>query len=343
MKKTSRTELNKYKILPFNLYNEAGEIILKAGDVLTVGKLLQLKAYENIYRDSTSNEENTEENETSKKEVKEAKPKKSFKEILDNDFDYENINLTEYKTPINKFSKIDYKEQIKMKAYLLKTIELLNRTSVKEAFPKLANLSDIITKNVIPKFTEIEHYSEVRLLGEYEVCHPINVAIMSGMIAKKMDFENEFISDIILAGILHDIGKYRINKAFQAQTSTAEADEIKKHTIIGYNILKNELNLPEHICNVALQHHEHNDGTGYPHGISSDWISIESQIINVCNCYDNFAFNKTGNTIKNNRDVLRLMLSIGTKRFSAEILYTFAHMFSYNDTMNFSDMSSYSA
>ncbi len=344
MKKTSRTELNKYKILPFNLYNEAGEVILKAGDVLTVGKLLQLKAYENIYRDTASNEDAIMENEKTTLSKKEATPSKTIKELINDDFDYDNINLTEYKTPINKFAKIDYKEQIKMKAYLTKTIELLNRTSIKEAFPKLANLSDIITKNVIPKFTEIEHYSELRLLGEYEVCHPINVAIMAGMIAKKMDFENEFISDIILSGILHDIGKYRIKNAFNSQlSSTTEADEIKKHTIIGYNILKNELNLPEHICNVALQHHEHNDGTGYPHGISSDWISVESQIINVCNSYDNFAFNKTGNAIKNNRDVLRLMLSIGTKRFSAEILYTFAHMFSYNDTMNFSDMASYSA
>ena len=160
-----------------------------------------------------------------------------------------------------------------------------------------------------------------------------------------MDFEKEFISDIILAGIVHDIGKYRIPNAFDTQSTltSTDSESIKKHTILGYNILKNELKIPEHICNVALQHHEHNDGTGYPHGISSDWISIESQIINVCNCYDNFAFNKTGHFVKNNRDVLRLMLSIGTKRFSAEILYTFAHMFSYNDTMSFSDMASYSA
>ena len=345
MKLTSRTELNKYKILPFNLYNEAGEVILKAGDVLTVGKLLQLKAYDKIYRDtSQSDEENISRGEAPEDGGSEQELKSLVSSSFEDDFDYENLSLTEYKTPINKFSKIDYKEQIKMKAYLTKTIELLNRTSIKVAFPKMANLSDIITKTVIPKFSEIEHYSELRLLGDYEICHPINVAIMAGMIAKKMDFEKEFISDIILAGIVHDIGKYRIKNAFDNPSimTTADAELLKKHTIIGYNILKNEMKLPEHICNVALQHHEHNDGTGYPHGISSDWISMESQIINVCNCYDNFAFNKTGYTVKNNRDVLRLMLSIGTKRFSAEILYTFAHMFSYNDTMNFSDMASYS-
>ena len=57
MKLTSRNELSKYKILPFNLYNEAGDLVLKAGDALTVGKLLQLKAYEKIFRDSSPAEE----------------------------------------------------------------------------------------------------------------------------------------------------------------------------------------------------------------------------------------------------------------------------------------------
>ena len=345
MKLTSRDELSKYKILPFNLFNEAGETILKAGEVLTVGKLLQLKVYDKIFRDMTPAEDSqpniiSDELEYNKSEEKIA----NSTIILEDNFDYDNIDLTEYKIPINKYSKIDYKEQMKLKAYFMKTIDLLNRTSIKKAFPKIANLGEIITNNVIPKFSEIEYYSELRLLGDYEVCHPINVAIMSGMIAKKMDFGKDFISDIILAGILHDIGKYRIKQELKnnIDISISDSELIKKHTILGYNILKNELKLAEHICNVALQHHEHNDGTGYPHGISSDWLTMESKIVNVCNCYDNFAFNKTGYVVKNNRDVLRLMLSIGTKRFSAEILYTFAHMFSYNDTMNFSDMASYS-
>ena len=345
MKETSRNELSKYKILPFNLYNEAGELIQKAGNALTVGKLLQLKAYDKIFRDSSPAEE---EKESSSPLVNENDIEKEQETIVlktdSKDFNYDTINLSEYKTPVNKYSKIDYKEQIKLKAYFIKTIELLNKTTIKNAFPKIATLREIILQNVIPKFDEVSHYSELRLLGDYEICHPINVAIMAGMIAKKMDFEKDFISDIILAGILHDIGKYKIPNAFEPSSnlSNVDTENLKTHTIIGYNILK-DLNLKDRICNVALQHHEHNDGTGYPHGISSDWISIESQIVNVCNSYDNLAFNKTGYIVKNNRDVLRLMLSIGTKNFSAEILYTFAHMFSYNDTMNFSDMASYSA
>ena len=58
MKETSRQELSKYKILPFNIYNEAGELILKAGDALSIGKILQLKVYDKIFRDTSPTEEN---------------------------------------------------------------------------------------------------------------------------------------------------------------------------------------------------------------------------------------------------------------------------------------------
>ena len=42
--------------------------------------------------------------------------------------------------------------------------------------------------------------------------------------------------------------------------------------------------------------------------------------------------------IKNNKDIIRNMLAIGSKFFSVKILYTFVHMFSYNDTINFDEM-----
>ena len=64
--------------------------------------------------------------------------KSSIADTIDDDFEYDTLNLVEYKTPINKYSKIDFKEQMKLKAYLMKTIDLLNKTSIKEAFPKMA-------------------------------------------------------------------------------------------------------------------------------------------------------------------------------------------------------------
>ena len=115
-------------------------------------------------------------------------------------------------------------------------------------------------------------------------------------------------------------------------------DYKKEYTCFNFEIIRKELNLPESIAKVALEHHENNDGSGYPQGLSNDYISEISQIVNVANYYDNLAYNRTATHIISNRDALRAMLEVGTKRFSARMLYTFIHMFNYDDPKEFNDM-----
>jgi HD-GYP domain-containing protein (c-di-GMP phosphodiesterase class II) len=115
-------------------------------------------------------------------------------------------------------------------------------------------------------------------------------------------------------------------------------DEVAQHTTLGYELIKNDLHLSDDIANAALEHHENNDGSGYPSGLSSDYISELAQIINVANYYDNLACNRTPTLVSSNKDALRAMLEVGTKRFSARMLYTFVHMFNYDDPREFNDM-----
>ena len=119
---------------------------------------------------------------------------------------------------------------------------------------------------------------------------------------------------------------------------TMNEDSVKEHTILGYKLIKDALELPEEVAIVALEHHENNDGSGYPQGLSNDFISEYSQIINVANFYDNLAFNRTHTVVANNKEVLRTMLEVGSKKFSAKMLYTFIHMFNYDDAKDFNDM-----
>ena len=146
------------------------------------------------------------------------------------------------------------------------------------------------------------------------------------------------IEDVILAGLLHDVGKYKIKLDDESALLTTHEDLIMEHTTLGYEIIKNELELGEEIAKAALEHHENNDGSGYPKGLSSDYISEFAQIINVANYYDNLACNRTITHVSSNRDALRAMLEVGTKRFSAKMLYTFVHMFTYDDPKEFNDM-----
>ena len=207
-----------------------------------------------------------------------------------------------------------------------------------EGLNKLNNLVSIIVSDIFKQMSKSKKGSQIRFLGEYEICHPLNVAVISGLIAKRLEMPNLTLEDVILAALLHDIGKLRVDLTDKSALLTVNEDEVASHTVLGYEIIKNELNLPENIAKAALEHHENNDGSGYPQGLSSDYISEISQIVNVANYYDNLACNRTSTHIISNRDALRSMLEVGTRRFSARMLYTFIHMFNYDDPKEFNDM-----
>ncbi len=76
-------------------------------------------------------------------------------------------------------------------------------------------------------------------MGEYEICHPLNVAIISGLIAKKLEYPNTTVEQVIMAGLLHDIGKVAIKLSDGSSSLlTVNEDEVLEHTTLGYDLIK---------------------------------------------------------------------------------------------------------
>lgn len=357
MKIVSTEELINYKILPYNIYSEFGEKLFAAGEVLTPGKLLQLRHMDTLYRDDEAKTDlipepvsvaKIEEKPKVQEPPKIQEPKQIIVETFDmkpsgisrNKLSVDDIDIMNYRGPVNKKAKIDAQTQLKIKAFHNQIIEMMEERPPMEMLGMFANVRDKIVLDIISENDEVFMSSQLRLLGEYNKCHAINTAILSGAVAKKMDLSEGLINDVVLAALLHDIGKTRIPQELLTKTTLSGQEQkfIQDHTRIGYQILKLEMKVPENIARVALEHHECNDGSGYPAGKSGERINLETHIVNVCNFFDDLTSNRTRYNIKNTKEAIRVMLEFGTKRFSAEALYTFVHMFSYNDTMNFEEM-----
>ena len=330
MRVVTNKELSSYKVLPFDLYTESKNKILEAGEVLTPGKLIMLKNHVKIYTEEFNN--NEEEN-TNSQQHSGTSP---VAQLLN--FTYESIDSSDFETVINKDAYVKTETQVRIKYFYKRIFDLLLQGYYEEAIFKLNTLVSILKNEVYKKISKSGKGSRVRFLGEYEICHPLNVAVISGLIAKKLEYPTPSVDQVIIAGLLHDIGKIRIDLPDSQALLTMNDEEVRNHPILGYRMIKDEFGLPEEVAKVALEHHENNDGSGYPQGLSSDYISEYSQIINVANYYDNLAFNRTHNLVTNNKEALRTMLEVGTKRFSAKMLYTFIHMFNYDDSKNFNDM-----
>lgn len=359
MKIVSTEELINHKILPYNIYSEFGEKLFAAGEVLTPGKLLQLRHMDVLYRDEEVKTSEPvvnippPEKQQIQQKSEQMKPQIVEKSdmiietfdmkptsILRNKLSVDDIDISSYKGPINRKAKIEPQTQLKIKAFYHKILEMINERPPLEMLGMFANIRDKIIQDIISEANEVFLSSQLKLLGEYNKCHALNTAILSGALAKKMDLSENMIHDIVLAGLLHDIGKSKIPQDLLNRTnlSNQELKTVQDHTILGYKIIKTGMELPENIARVALDHHECNDGSGYPSGKSGERINVETQIVNVCNYFDNLTSNRTSHKVKNTKEAIRVMLSQGTQKFSAAALYTFIHMFSYNDTVNFEEM-----
>jgi len=139
----------------------------------------------------------------------------------------------------------------------------------------------IITREEVISYSKMLAYS-IDFRSEATVKHTITVEAISYQIAKICGLDEEKLTRIRIASVLHDIGKIGIPVEVlekPGKISHEEFEIIKSHAMIGYNILS-ELNIDD-IRNVATLHHEKLDGSGYPFGLKADQLSTEIRIIAI--------------------------------------------------------------
>lgn len=340
MQIVSFDELVENKVLPYNLYDENHVKIFDAGDILTPGKILQLKELGAIYKDdvSTSGLDGYGGDNTSTGEVMD-----DFEIMIDNDkatYSMDDMDISNFKGTINRKAQILPDVQLKFKAFYIYILNSLNTKNVADITQMYSHLRDKIISDIITNIENVNYYSELRLVGPPDKTHALNVAVLSGVLGMKMGIKDTILSDIILGALLHDIGKTKLPKTILAQQNLTDKEQkiFQTHTKLGYKIMLEDMNLTENIALIALEHHENNNGSGYPYGKSGDYISKETKIVNVCNHFDNLVSNTTNLKIHNCHEACKIMLELGSKKFSPDALYTFTHMFSYNDIENLDEM-----
>ena len=110
----------------------------------------------------------------------------------------------------------------------------------------------------------------------------------------RIKVSKNFVEDIWVAGVLHDIGKIGISDSILNKTGTLtkeEYDIIKQHPDIAYKIAS-KIGLGENILKAIKHHHERCDGRGYPDMIKGDEIPIMASIISVADAFDAITSNR---------------------------------------------------
>ncbi|MCD6587446.1 MAG: PAS domain S-box protein [Candidatus Fermentibacteraceae bacterium] len=123
----------------------------------------------------------------------------------------------------------------------------------------------------------------VEMKDPYTSGHQKGVALLACAIGREMGLDDDTIDCLRIASTLHDLGKLNVpleilNKP--GPLNEFEMDFLKTHPGAGYDILK-AVEFPWPIAEVIHQHHERQDGSGYPRGLKGDEIMIEASIIAV--------------------------------------------------------------
>lgn len=122
----------------------------------------------------------------------------------------------------------------------------------------------------------------------YIVIHCMRTTVLALSIGLQLHMTLSKMIELGEACIIHEIGMLRLPPQLYMKTkplTSGERIQIKKHSVFGYSIAK-ELKFPLTIQLAILEHHEKENGTGYPRKLTSDKISTYAKIISVACSYE---------------------------------------------------------
>lgn len=179
-----------------------------------------------------------------------------------------------YAVVLDRFKKTYYQIQNKDIQFDIKTME----DDIKPLIDLLTSDNDILGSMRLLAFRESYHFT-----------HAVNVSMLGAMLGKWLGVNKSMIYSIALAGLLHDIGKTLVPQELLHKTdklSEYEMEQLRAHSRLGYDLLKDNASIPRDVLAAILFHHERSDGTGYPSGLREEQTPYIARIIGVVDVFD---------------------------------------------------------
>jgi HD-GYP domain-containing protein (c-di-GMP phosphodiesterase class II) len=156
----------------------------------------------------------------------------------------------------------------------------------------------------------------------YTFGHSERVARIAVELGRTMGMDGDALSDLYLAGLLHDVGKIGVPDALLRKTDKLTDEEytvVKEHVTIGYTILS-ELRPIRHLLCGVLYHHERYDGRGYPEGLAGEAIPQLARVLAVADAYDAMSTTRPYRTAKSVEDVEEQIRQGAGQQWDAQVV-----------------------
>ena len=216
------------------------------------------------------------------------------------------------KVRVEDRSKVKLKEDVKKRVG--EGIQYLFKNTDSQSFiDETENVSNELLHAITDDDAVAIDISILKVSDEYTFKHSVDVATMAMIIGKNYGLTKDEIREIGISGLLHDVGKSKVpteilNKP--AKLDEKEFEIMKNHSLLGYNILKENKKFPMSIMSGVLQHHEKINGTGYPMGVTGDKIGKYAKIIAVADVYDALVTERPYKTGFAKREAIEMIMAM---------------------------------
>lgn len=133
-------------------------------------------------------------------------------------------------------------------------------------------------------------FSNLKSKQQDTVAHCLNVCILSLLFGRHLGLNDQQLSDLGHAALLHDIGEIKISQAILDKHNRGltpdEKKEMEKHTIYGAEMLLTIPTIPETVIKIVRSHHERVNGKGYPDGLIGTEIDYFAKLVSIVDAYE---------------------------------------------------------
>lgn len=155
------------------------------------------------------------------------------------------------------------------------------------------------------------------------ICHGIVVSNLAVLLARELGEDDAFCNEIAIAGLLHDIGKIKMNRYLYGKDALAveEMKYFRMHSVYSYDVL-HRLEYSRFIQETVYHHHENYDGSGYPNNLVGKNIPYGARILHVCDVFAALTSKRSYRAAFDQEAAVEVMLE-ETKNFDIEIFVAF--------------------
>lgn len=187
-------------------------------------------------------------------------------------------------------------------------------------------LADNMIETVLLDADALKCVSALRSKDAYLLEHSINVAFLLVTFGKHLKLDREMLRQLAIGGILHDIGKIKVdNKILHkpARLTPEEFEHMKLHQVYAIDIMEQTQDLSEVSKDVCLMHHEKIDGNGYPRGLKDDEIPLHGRMSCIVDIFDALTATRCYKEAMSPAAAFKILLSLTPFHLDQKLVYEF--------------------